>query len=534
MKKINRLKSFFLSAAILSLSTILLRSISLFFNVFLSNKIGNEGMGLVTLTSGVYSFAVTFATSGINFAVVRLVSGALPYSEGNTGSQKSTYTVSKIMKKAFIYCLVFSSFATIVLFFFAKPIGRFLLDDLRVVPSLKIMALSLIPISLSSAINGYFYAVRRVYKNVIVSFFEQTVKFFVITSLLISIFPSKISYGCLAVALGGLIGEIGSVILNLTLFLIDKSKQKSTKFKSLEIWRFGAKKEEKLKVPSVFGCAFPIAISAYARSFLYTVEHLLIPWGLKRNGMSGGSALGSYGILCGMVFPLIFFPSSVLGAFSSLLIPEISASYEAKDFDRIRRVIARVFGFSLIFSICVSGVFISFSNEIGGLFFETTETGVFIKLLAPLIPIMYLDSSVDAVLKGIDEHIHTMQINVIDSLISVFLVLILTPWLGIYGYVITIYVTEIFNATFSILRLLKKTSFKPRISKWIIKPLFSIIFAVAFYKILFNLVFSYVLPINKVSLILEISICVIIYVLISKIVGSISKEETNLIKSVLK
>ena len=127
-----------------------------------------------------------------------------------------------------------------------------------------------------------------------------------------------------------------------------------------------------------------------------------------------------------------------------------------------------------------------------------------------------------------------MQINVIDSLISVFLVLTLTPWLGIYGYVITIYVTEIFNATFSILRLLKKTSFKPRISKWIIKPLFSIIFAVATYKILFNLVFSYVFPINKVSLILEISICVIIYVLISKIVGSITKEETNLIKSVLK
>ena len=492
-------------------------------------------MGLITLTSGVYSFAVTFATSGINFAVVRLVSAALPYNE-KINDGKSNALVSKIMKKAFLYCLFFSSFATIILFFFAKQIGTYLLDDLRVVPSIKIMALSLVPISLSSAINGYFYAVRRVYKNVIVSFFEQGIKISIISSLLLFVFPSKVSYGCLAVAFGGLIGEIGSLLLNLILFLFDKIKRKSTVFENVEIWKLGSKikeKEEK-SIPSIFKCAFPIAISAYARSFLYTIEHLLIPWGLKINGMSGGDALGSYGILCGMVFPLIFFPSSVLGAFSSLLIPEISASYEAKDFDRIRRIISKVFGFSLFFSICVSGVFVSFSNEIGELFFETPKAGEFIKLLAPLIPIMYLDSSVDAVLKGIGEHIHTMQINVIDSLISVFLVPTLTPWLGIYGYVITIYVTEIFNATFSILRLLKKTSFKPRISKWIIKPLFSIIFAVATYKILFNLVFSYVFPINKVSLILEISICVIIYVLISKTVGSITKEETNLIKSVLK
>ena len=81
MKKINRLKRYFFSALVLSLASIILHSISVFFNIFISNRIGTEGMGLVTLTSGIYSFALTLATSGINFAVVRLVSGALPYDE---------------------------------------------------------------------------------------------------------------------------------------------------------------------------------------------------------------------------------------------------------------------------------------------------------------------------------------------------------------------------------------------------------------------------------------------------------------------
>ena len=113
--------------------------------------------------------------------------------------------------------------------------------------------------------------------------------------------------------------------------------------------------------------------------------------------------------------------------------------YKPPSFKRIQSIVSRVFGFSLIFSICISGVFVSFSNEIGIYFFNSYEAGGFIRLLAPLIPIMYLDSSVDAVLKGIGEHIYTMRINIIDSLLSVFLVLLLIPNMGIYGYIVTIY-----------------------------------------------------------------------------------------------
>ncbi len=529
MKKITRLKKYFMSALILSLSSILLRSISVIFNVFLSNKIGNEGMGLVTLTSGVYSFGITLATSGINFAVVRLVSGALPYS--GKLSPKSNTLVSKIMKNALLYCLFFSTLATFLMFFGAKPIGIYLLDEPRVVPSLKIMAPSFLPISISSMINGYFYAVRRVYKNVIVSFCEQAVKITVISSLLILVFPSKISYSCLAIALGGLIGEISSVLINISLFLFDKIKHKPTKSENVAIWKTTSKNgKEDLESPSVFNSAFPVAVSAYARSFLNTIEHLLIPWGLKRNGLAGGMALASYGTLCGMVFPLIFFPSSVLGAFSSLLIPEIASSFQAKDFSRIKRIVSKVFGFSLIFSICVSGVFISFSQEIGLYFFNSLEAGIFIKLLAPLIPLMYLDSAVDAILKGLGEQVYSMRINIIDSLVSVFLVLILLPKIGIYGYIIVIYITELLNASFSIIRLLNKTKIKPRVLKWIVKPILSIVLATFSCRFAFNYIFSHLLSLGKLSLILEIIMCVVLYILFSKLCGSISKEESALVK----
>ena len=143
---------------------------------------------------------------------------------------------------------------------------------------------------------------------------------------------------------------------------------------------------------------------------------------------------------------------------------------------------------------------------------------------------MYLDSAVDAILKGLGEQVYSMRINIIDSLISVFLVLILLPEIGIYGYIIVIYITELFNASFSIIRLLNKTKIKPRVLKWIVKPILSIVLATFSYRFAFNYIFSYLLSLGKLSLILEIMMCVVLYILFSKLFGSFSKGESTLIK----
>ena len=65
------------NALILVGAALLMRSVSLLFNAYVSQKIGAEGMGLFSLIMSVYGFAVTFATSGINLAVTRLCAEAI-------------------------------------------------------------------------------------------------------------------------------------------------------------------------------------------------------------------------------------------------------------------------------------------------------------------------------------------------------------------------------------------------------------------------------------------------------------------------
>lgn len=533
-----------LNGFLLSASAIVMRSVSVSFNIYVSSKIGQSGMGLLTLIMSVYGFAVTVATSGINLAVVRLVSGEMSYESGDKIGKKTEQRVNKIMKDALLYCLFFSSVATLLLYFGANTCASVFLDDKRAVSSLRLLSLTLIPISISSALNGYFCAVRRIYKNVVAQFFEQGVKIFTVSSLLILLAPKSVELSCLFVSLGGVISETGSLLLSSFLYFFDRKLHRLPKGdfeKNRDVVSkkgFFIAKRERLEVGKIASVAFPLALGSYARSLLLTIEHLAIPWGLKRSGIDATGALSSYGILHGMVFPLLLFPTAVLGAFSSLLVPELSQAQEQNDTSRIKSIVSRVFYFSLLFSLGVSGIFICFSGEIGNALYASSEAGELIRILSPLIPLMYLDGAVDAMLKGLGEQIYTMRVNIIDSFMSILLILTLLPSMGIQGYITAIFLTEIFNTSFSILRLMKVTKINPPVLKWVIKPLINIIAATLISRLVFNSRFFYSFLIKFINgeqlVFFEIGLCVLLYFVFARLSGTVSKTDIVLAKKLIK
>ncbi len=520
----NRVKRYLLNGILLSCVSIILRGLGVSFNLFIVGKLGGEGMGLLTLTGGIYGFAITFATSGINTAVVSRVSASLPCN-CDLYDTESFLHVRKIMRNALCYCLAFSVCASIVLFLSAESISKYLLGDERTVSSLKLMSFSLVPISISSALNGYFLAVRRVYKNAISQFCEQGIKIGIVSLLLVAFVKEGIEYGCIAIVLGGVISEIGGLLVSSVLYFFDRKlhyrkNEENMLYVSKNQYAFTDKmsiNDEKARVAPI---ALPIGVSAYVRSALSTVEHLAIPWGLKKYGLDSSLSLTSYGILQGTVIPLLLFPSCVIHAFSSLLVPELSSSKARGDNEEIRKIVSKVFSLSLLFSIGVSGIFICFSYEIGMFLYKSNEAGEYIRLLAPLIPLMYLDGSVDAMLKGLGEQIYSMRVNILDSFLSIILIVILLPFYGIYGYVVAIFVTELINASFSILRLINVTKIKTPILKWIGAPLICIVSSTFISRCLFHFIASG----GKATAIIEITVASIIYFLLYILINKQSER----------
>ncbi len=525
---LNKTQKYFFNAFLLSLVALIMRGISVSFGVYVTGKVGAEGMGLLTLCGGVYGFLITLATSGINMAVVRLVSSALPEDNLRSIDKKGSTRVRKIMKNAILYCLFFGSIASFILFISADNIALHLLKDARASSCLRLMSFSLLPISVCSALNGYFYAVRRVYKNVISQLCEQGFKIFVVTALLLTIAPKGIEYACIAVSGGGALAEGIGVVVSGVLYIFDRARHYQKNAKNVD----NVSENDNFDT-RIIPIALPVAISAYARSALSTAEHLLIPWGFRKNGVNTSLALASYGVLHGMVVPLLLFPSAILGSFSSLLVPELSSALACKNEERIRSIVSRVFDASLLFSLGVSGIFICFSSELGIYIYNSEQASIYIRLLAPLIPLMYLDGAVDAMLKGLGYQLYTMRVNIVDSLLSVIFIILLLPSFGIKGYVAVIFITELVNTTFSILKLLEVSRVATPIGKWVLKPIASVIFATVTARFIFNL------PIlashsGRLFTFVELGATGALYLIFSCLIGAISKNDLSYYKGIFK
>ena len=77
----KKLKTFIVNGLLLTAVSLIMRSVSVSFHIYLSNRIGAVAMGIFTLISTVYGFSITLATSGIQLASTRLVSEAMGKAE---------------------------------------------------------------------------------------------------------------------------------------------------------------------------------------------------------------------------------------------------------------------------------------------------------------------------------------------------------------------------------------------------------------------------------------------------------------------
>ena len=492
-----------INGLLITVVSLLIRTVSVSFNVYISNRIGAVAMGLFTLISTVYGFAITVATSGIGLATTKMVAEAMGKESSSSTQASPTSTVRCIIRKCVLYALCFSVASAVVLFFFAPMIGERLLLDTRTVMPLRVLAFTLPPIALSSVLSGYFIAIRRVYKNAIVQILGQAAKIYGCVALLAFFGANDTESACMAIVVGGALAEFLSFLLQYFLYVLEKSEKNAKNNKKITAC------EGKQIERTLLHIALPVAFSAYVRSGLVTIEHMLIPWGLERSGSSRDLSLAAYGIVHSMVFPLVLFPSAISGSFASLLVPEIAESQAANDTPRINRIIGKVFSTVLIFAIGTAGILMCFSFELADTVYPNSHAGRYILMIAPLVPVMYLDTSVDSLLKGMGEQFYCMVVNIVDALLSVILVWVLLPRMGIVGYIVTVYFTETVNATLSITRLLLISKIKPRLVAWVVKPLFCIILSTSAVRLILTHWIGEIQSIT--SLCVQIALTVLIY-----------------------
>ena len=446
----GRKRRFLLNAAVLAVSSVLFRVLGLWFRSVITARIGASGMGLYQLIFSVFSLGVTACTSGFGLAMTRLAA------EGKASRG--------CVARCLCIALALSAAALSALFFGADFISaRFIRSPLAARP-LRILALGLPFIACCASLKGFFFARRNTVVPVLGEFWETGVT--IGASLLLldrSPLPPLES-----LMLGSTLGEVASVLYIVPVFLAYARRN-------------GLAPESPGITRQIVHIAGPMLAGSFLRSGLSGAENLLIPAGLRKNGADGVAALAQYGVVQGMVMPIICFPMSLISSAAMLLIPEIAESTAASDERSVQRSAEYAFRITLLFGFPAAAVFLVFAEELGTAFFGSAQAAQILRIMAPIAPLMYVDNVVDNLLKGLDQQMFSLKLNLCDSVMRVALIACLVPRFGIRAYLVILFASEIFNASLSIGRLLKFAKLKADALGWIVFP--AVCGALAFYAL---------------------------------------------------
>ena len=438
---------FLKNAVILTATGFLLRGLGMVFRIYISSRIGEEGMGVYQLITSAYFLFITLAQSGVSVTVTRLCAKyfALRQKDKAESVLKSSITVS-------LFCSVFAAF---MMFALSGVISKYWIADQRALMPLRILALSLPFIAVCNVLSGYFIATKNVTYGCTAQIVEQLTRLGISAVAIILLSGKGIPALLCGIVFANTVSEaVSFAYLSICYALSEKS-------------RFAAKGNFKREI--IKG-AYPVALSRYLASALHTAENMLVPTAMTLYCKSRTLALSQFGALKGMALPLLFFPFSFLSALSTLLVPEIS-DCKAKGSDKAaKNIVRRTCSITLVLSIMTGGAFFLFSDGLGKVIYGSERVSLILKVLSPLVPFMYLDSICDGLLKGLGKQKQVLFNNCIDSALRIILIAILVPHFGLYGFLAVMVFSNITVSMLNFRLLLKEVGLRCDILHWWVLP----------------------------------------------------------------
>ena len=426
----------FYSALLLTVVNLLLRMVYTSFQVFLSGRIGAAGIGLLQLVLSVGSLSMTLAMAGVRTATMYLCAEEL--------GKNRAGNVRWVLSGCFLYSILSSMAICVGLQLLAPLIAAKWIGHPETVSAIRLYGCFLPVTCLCGVMIGYFTAANRIGTLAIVEIAEQGV-YMLITMALLGFWagtdPVK---ACHSVVLGAGL----SSIMTLTTLVILRRRECVPSAGSIPVRR------------RLLRCALPLALGDATRAGISTTENLMVP---KRLGLYSGISdpLAAFGLVCGMVFPILMFPAAIVYALAELLIPELARCRAAGSQMRVKYLVKKSLHVVLIFSCLCCGIEYLLAEDLTLWLYKNRNAGAYLKMYALIIPMLYCDAITDAMTKGLGQQAACVRYNIITSAMDVALLFVLLPRYGMTGYFISFLVTHLLNFLLSLRRLLRSANVQP-------------------------------------------------------------------------
>lgn len=425
----------FYSALLLTLVNLLLRLVGTSFQVYLSSRIGAEGIGLLQLVMSVGSMAMVAGMAGIRTAAMYLTAEEM--------GRRQTGNISWVLSGCVLYSILCSGTVAFAVYHFAPYLAEKWIGSGQAVDSIRLFAAFLPVNCLSGVMVGYFTGANRIGTLAIVEIAEQLCSM-VCTMLLLTLWAGHdAALSCQAVVMGSGLGACLTLICLILLRLIERSPR-----------------SQRIPVAGrLTQTAVPLALADDLRTGISTVENLMVP---KRLALYPGtiSPLAAFGTVCGMVFPVLMFPVAILFGLTELLIPELARCRAAGSTQRVSHLVQKSLQVAMLYGTLCGGILFLNADELCTALYKSEEAATYLRWFSVLAVMLYTDTVTDAMIKGLGQQRASVCYNILTNTMDVCFLYILLPKYGITGYFISFVVTHVVNFILSIRRLLKITGEK--------------------------------------------------------------------------
>ena len=386
-------KVFFSGVLLLTLSTILVKLVGLFYKIPMLSYLGSEGMGYFHSAYEIYAVFCIIATAGLPVALSVLISAAL--AEGKDRDAERIWQVSLTL---FVFIGLLGS---LLMWGLARPICQWIKSE-DALGCIISIAPTLFFVCVSSAIRGYFQGYQKMMPTAISQLLEAVGK--LVFGLLFAHFALKRGASVPALAAAAGWGVTAGTVL-------------STLYLAFERVRFRRKADSKVKAhfphkgheveKKLLRIALPITLGSFLISLTKVVDMSMILRRLQAIGYTpaqANEAYGSYTTLAISVFALL---PTLLNSIALPLVPILSAAIAGGDKVTEHKMIELSYRINALIAIPASIGITLFAEPILSLLFGSQREAV--ETAAPLLSILGISVFLSCMITATNSVLHAYR-----------------------------------------------------------------------------------------------------------------------------
>jgi|GEM_PF-687160 len=475
------LKPFAQAVVLITVFTVATRIIGFLFRIFLSRVLGAEMLGVYQIAMSFFMVVFTLVASGLPLAISKEVAKAkerrqitaanssvtaLPLKAGESGGGD----IGKIAVAGLVISLIVSTALCGIVLLFNKFVGGIFTDD-RCLNILLILLPSVIACSVYTALRAVWWGEKKFFLLGATELLEQIIRvvFFVV---LIAVSFAGIDAAGLA-ALSFTIACFVSAAAVIFIFIRLKkpgflSFRRATSPRTAVASPLTA--EEVSFYKPLIKTAAPITGMRVLGSIGLPIISIIIPFQLVAAGFTKVQAIAQYGIVIGMTMPLLTIPGTVISAFSTVLVPELSGAHQRKDYAGINRQISNALKFTLFITFLILPAFIALGEPIGLFLYNNALSGTYLAETAWVMVPLAVNQTTNAILNSLGAEMKAMRNYLLGSVALFAIVWFAPAFIGANALTVGLGVCTTV-ASFLNLLMIRKLTAEDGFPKDIVRPL---------------------------------------------------------------